>query len=124
LRPLRAVAARVINPLTRRLAGWLPGFALLTHVGRRSGRTYRTPLNVFRRGDDDYIPLTFGPDVDWVRNVRAAGEAELRAQGRTIRLVAPEFVVDPDLRVLPVVPRVIERWNGATSLMRMRAATR
>jgi hypothetical protein len=39
-------------------AGWLPGFAILTHVGRRSGRVYRTPINVFRRGDQYLFALT------------------------------------------------------------------
>jgi hypothetical protein len=42
--------ARVTNRLTRRVAGRLPGFGIVSHVGRRSGRAYRTPVNVFRDG--------------------------------------------------------------------------
>ena len=38
---------RVTNRVTRHIAGWMPGFAIVTHVGRRSGRTYRTPVNIF-----------------------------------------------------------------------------
>jgi len=38
----------VTNRITGLFAGWLPGFGILTHVGRRSGKVYRTPVNVFR----------------------------------------------------------------------------
>jgi hypothetical protein len=59
----RHVATRYLNPLTRMFAGWMPGFAILTHRGRVSGRTYRTPMNVWRRGDRYVFFLTYGPDV-------------------------------------------------------------
>src|SRR5918993_1807151 len=78
---------RVVNPLTRRFAGRLPWFGLVTHVGRRSGTTYHTPLNVFRHGDGYVFALTYGPDVNWVRNIRAAGGCTMRTRGRTVRLV-------------------------------------
>ena len=92
---------RVVNPLTRRVAGWLPGFALVTHVGRRSGRVYRVPLNVFRDGDRYIFALTYGPDVDWVRNVLAAGDCSMRTRGREVRLVDPKLVRDPSRRLVP-----------------------
>ena len=38
----------VTNRITSRFAARLPGFGILTHVGRKSGRIYRTPVNVFR----------------------------------------------------------------------------
>jgi hypothetical protein len=41
---------RVTNRITRPLARWLPGFGVVEHAGRRSGRRYRTPVNVFRSG--------------------------------------------------------------------------
>jgi hypothetical protein len=44
LNVLRPFTTRVVNPVTRRFAGHLPGFAILTYVGRQSGRTYRTPI--------------------------------------------------------------------------------
>src|SRR5690606_5413410 len=61
-----------INPVARRVAGWAPGFCILTHIGRRSGREYRLPLNVFRSGDTFVFALTYGSNADWVRNVMAA----------------------------------------------------
>ena len=92
---------RVVNPLTRRFAGRLPAFALVTHIGRRSGSVYHTPLNVFRRGDTYVFALTDGPDVDWVRNVLAAGGCTMRTGGRTVRLVEPALVHNPSRRLVP-----------------------
>jgi len=121
MRSLRSVTATVLNPLTRLIGGRLPYFGIITHVGRRSGRTYRTPLNIFRQGDHYYVALTYGSDVDWVKNVRAAGRCQLRTRGRNVVLVEPEVIIDPELRFLPLAGRVIERWNGVTEVVRMRA---
>ena len=120
MRPVRRFTARFINPVTRHLAGWLPGFAILSHVGRKSGRTYRIPINVFHRGDYYYFALTYGSDVDWVKNVVAAGGCEVRTRGRTLRLVEPEGIGDRDLHFIPFPARLIERWNGVTEVLRMR----
>jgi deazaflavin-dependent oxidoreductase (nitroreductase family) len=123
MRFLRPFAARVINPVTRPFAGWLPGFAVLSHVGRRSGRTYRTPINVFRLGDHYLFALTYGSDVDWVKNVLAAGGCEMRTRGRDVRLVEPELIVDPELRLLPwPLGALLGRLDRVTEIVRMRAA--
>jgi deazaflavin-dependent oxidoreductase (nitroreductase family) len=122
MRSVRRFTARFINPMTRLLAGWLPGFAILSHVGRKSGRTYGIPINVFRRGDHYYFALTYGSDVDWVKNVLAAGGCELRTLGRNLRLVEPEVIADRYLHFIPFPGRLIERWNGVTEVLRMRAA--
>ena len=62
-----------LNRVTRHIAPWLPGFGVVVHRGRRSGRRYRTPVNVFATADGYRFALTYGPDTDWVRNVLAAG---------------------------------------------------
>src|SRR6266403_3100953 len=67
----------VTNRITSRFANRLPGFGILTHVGRKSGRVYRTPVNVFRVPDGFLIALTYGRDSEWVRNVVAAGNCQL-----------------------------------------------
>jgi deazaflavin-dependent oxidoreductase (nitroreductase family) len=122
IRFIRPFTKRVINPLTRRFAGWLPGFAILSHVGRTSGRTYHTPINVFHRGDHYVFALTYGSNVDWVKNVVAAGGCWMRTRGRDIRLVEPELIHDPQLRDMPwPLGSLLGRVNRVTEVLRMRA---
>jgi deazaflavin-dependent oxidoreductase (nitroreductase family) len=85
----------------------MAGFAIVTHVGRRSGRTYRTPVNVFRDGDRYTFALTYGPESDWVRNVLAAGRCEIRTRRHSVELVGPERITDPTRRLIPVPARWI-----------------
>ena len=114
---------RYLNRLTRPLAKRLPGFAMLTHRGRTSGRAYTTPINVFRRGDDYVFFLTYGSDVQWVKNVLATGSCSIETRGRRIELTDPELVTDPELRPAPPPVRFIEqRLAGVTQYLRMRAA--
>jgi deazaflavin-dependent oxidoreductase (nitroreductase family) len=71
----------VTNRITRPLARSLPGFGVVEHAGRRSGRQYRTPVNVFRAGPSYVIALTYGVESDWVQNVLAAGAATSSGAG-------------------------------------------
>jgi deazaflavin-dependent oxidoreductase (nitroreductase family) len=119
---LRPFTTRLVNPMSRRFAGWLPGFGLLTYTGRKSGRRYRTPLNVFKRGNFYVFALTYGSEANWVRNVLAAGGSELRVRGRDVRLVEPELLVDPAGRLVPLPVRLFVRLNRVTEYLRMRAA--
>ena len=113
---------RVVNPLTRRFAGRLPLFGLVTHVGRRSGTTYHTPLNVFRRVDGYVFALTYGPDVHWVRNIRAAGECTMRTRGRTVRLIDPQLVHDPSGHLVPRPVRAFLKLLRVTDYLVLREA--
>src|ERR1022692_2288958 len=67
----------VTNRITSRFAARLPGFGILAHVGRKSSRVYRTPVNVFRAPEGFLIALTYGRDSEWVKNVLAAGGCQL-----------------------------------------------
>ena len=120
---LRPVVNRYLNRLTTPLARRLPGFAILTHRGRKSGRAYSTPVNVFRRGDDYFFFLTYGSDSQWVKNVLATGSCSIETRGRIVELAEPELVTDPELRPAPPPVRFIEqRIAGVTQYLRMRAA--
>lgn len=119
---LRPITTHVINPVTRRVAGRLPLFGILTYTGRRSGRTYRTPINVFRRGDRYLFFLTYGSDSQWVKNVIAAGGCTIRTRGREVRLIEPELFFDPRRSVVPRPVRFIGRLGGVTEFLRMRGA--
>ena len=106
---LASLTTHVFNPVTRVVAGRLPGFGVLTHTGRLSRRRYRTPLLVLRRRDDVVIALWYGSDVHWVRNVLAAGGCELETRGRNLRLTDPAIFADQARSVLPLPLR----WAGA-----------
>jgi deazaflavin-dependent oxidoreductase (nitroreductase family) len=95
---------RYTNRVTRHLAGWAPGFGLLEHVGRRSGRRYETPVNVFRTQERYVIALTYG-ESDWVRNVLAAGTCVIRSHRRRVELAEPERLRDPSRRLVPIPVR-------------------
>jgi deazaflavin-dependent oxidoreductase (nitroreductase family) len=98
---------RVTNRLTRHVAGWMPGFAIVIHVGRRSGRTYETPVNVLRDESRYVFALTYGPESDWVRNVLAAGGCRIRTRRRTVELRDPQRFGDPSRRLVPPPARWI-----------------
>jgi deazaflavin-dependent oxidoreductase (nitroreductase family) len=110
----------VFNRVSRRFAGLVPGFGILLYRGRKSGKPYRTPMNVFRRGDEYLLALTYGSDVQWVRNVLAAGGCELVTRGRTIRLVDPRLFVDPSRRLMPQPVRFFLGLIHVTEFMRLR----
>lgn len=82
----------VTNPIQRMWAGWAPSFGILEHVGRHSGKPYRTPLSVFSTDDGVAILLTYGPDRDWLKNITAAGGAKLRRHGKTFTVTNPRVV--------------------------------
>jgi deazaflavin-dependent oxidoreductase (nitroreductase family) len=102
---VRPLVVRYLNPVLRRVAHRLPGFCVATYRGRTSGRVYRIPLNVFRRGDRYVFALTYGPDVQWVKNVLAAGGCEIETRGRHVALVRPRLDVDPLAHDMPVPVR-------------------
>jgi deazaflavin-dependent oxidoreductase (nitroreductase family) len=121
----RNVVERYVNPITRPIAKHLPAFAILTHRGRNTGRTYRTPINVFRRGAHYFFFLTYGSDVQWVRNVLATGCCSIETRGRVVELVEPELITDPELRPAPSHVRFVERRiAGTAQYLRMRATQR
>ena len=92
-----------LNRVTRPVAGLLPGFGIVVHRGRRSGETYRTPLNVFETDDGYVFALTYGREADWVKNVLAAGRCELITRRRRIELTEPRIVRDETRRDMPRV---------------------
>ena len=79
----------VTNRITCLFAGWLPWFGILTHVGRKSGKVYQTPVKVFRASDGFIIALTYSSQCESVKNVLAAGGCELKTRGKRYWLSAP-----------------------------------
>ncbi|MGN9893426.1 nitroreductase/quinone reductase family protein [Micromonospora sp. L31] len=106
----------VTNRVTGPLAGRLPGFGVIIHRGRRSGRVYRTPINIFRTSDGYVAALTYGV-TDWARNVLAAGSCDLEIRGRRAPLTRPRLVHDPTRRDMPPVVRQLVGMIGVTDFL-------
>jgi deazaflavin-dependent oxidoreductase (nitroreductase family) len=111
-----------LNRVTRHVAPWMPGFGLVIHRGRRSGRQYQTPVNVFAAADGYVFALTYGPDTDWVRNVLAAGGCELRTRGRTVRLVSPRVYHDEERRGIRPLERQVLRVLNVADFLSLKSA--
>jgi deazaflavin-dependent oxidoreductase (nitroreductase family) len=110
---------RVTNRVSRHVAGWMPGLAIVTHAGRVSGREYRTPVNIFRSGEGYVFALTYGAGTDWVRNVRAAGHCSVRTRHKDVTLVDPEVIVDPTRHLVPALVGWILGLVGVDEFMAM-----
>lgn len=110
------------NRVTGLFAGWMPGFGVVRHRGRRSGRWYRTPVNAFRVPSGYVVALVYGEDSDWVRNVLAAGGCELDVGGRRVSAVDPRVVHDQTRRDAPPVFRLALRLLGVADFVYLTTA--
>lgn len=106
--PIVERATRRFNPYALKLSSRVPPFATLHHVGRTSGRSYSTPVAAVAAREPIspetvaipgspvpiaeerpvlvLVGLPWGPDVDWLRNVLAAGECTLTRAGTEYRV--------------------------------------
>jgi deazaflavin-dependent oxidoreductase (nitroreductase family) len=97
-------AHAVINPLALRFAGQAGSLAVVIHTGRRTGRSYCTPVRAFRRGDLVAVGANFGAASEWVKNIQGAGRCQMRLRGELLQLTGPRVVGLQDL------PPVFPRW--------------
>ena len=97
---------KYFNPMIMPLARRSPGFAIVKHRGRTSGKPYETIVTAHRRGNTVAIALGHGK-TDWVKNVLAAGEAEIHLFRRDVHLVNPRVLpAGTDDRSLPLIARL------------------
>jgi deazaflavin-dependent oxidoreductase (nitroreductase family) len=123
--PLSRSVARfnrvVTNRLTRPLAKYLPTFGVIVHSGRRTHRMYRTPVNVFQPDDQHYvIALTYGTDVEWLKNLRANGGGELETLGRRWKLTEPRVFRDDRRAAMPRPVRLILGLTKVSDFVELR----
>jgi deazaflavin-dependent oxidoreductase (nitroreductase family) len=110
------------NRVTLPLAPHLPGFGVVEHVGRTSGKHYRTPVNVFPRAGGFVIALTYGSDSQWVRNVLARGGCALTTRGRRWQLTEPRLYRDEQRHAVPAPVRLILRLLCVTEFLDLSVA--
>jgi deazaflavin-dependent oxidoreductase (nitroreductase family) len=106
------------NPIQLTYAWLLPPWAVIEHRGRVSGRSYRTPVNGYRRGSVFAVVVLYGADSDWVRNLMAAGGGNVVRAGRRYALSGCRVVKvgsgsgDPVLAEVSPVARLLGRVSG------------
>ena len=114
--------ARVTSPLTMPLAGkrWNPIFAVVEHRGRRTSRRYAAPIAARRIPGGFVISLAFGAQVDWYRNLLAAGGGTIRWRGSTYPVKAPR-PIDQDLARAAFLPvqRALLHVTGVDGFVRV-----
>jgi deazaflavin-dependent oxidoreductase (nitroreductase family) len=115
----------ILNPVMMPLSGSKHWYAsVVRHVGRRSGKSYATPVLIHPAGDRFYIPLPYGTGVDWCANVIAAGGCAVDHKGKRFTATAPVIVDRAEAD--PLISRRL-RWTfglyGVTSFLRLDVAT-
>jgi len=84
---------RAMRPLALRSAGKQgSGTSVVRHVGRRSGRTYQTPVIAAQHADKFLIALPYGQRTDWLKNVLDKGSATIVTNGHTYEVDRPEVI--------------------------------
>jgi deazaflavin-dependent oxidoreductase (nitroreductase family) len=82
---------KYLNPMIKPFARYLPGMATIKHRGRTSGKPYETIVTAYRKGNVLAIALGHGK-TDWVKNVLAAGEADVHFIRRDVHIVNPRIL--------------------------------
>jgi hypothetical protein len=83
----------------RTIAGRVPPLAIVQHLGRRSGQSYRTPVLAFPTDEGYVSPLPYGTDTDWCLNVLEAGKCNPRIVNREAALPLLPALLRPGLRL-------------------------
>lgn len=108
--PMRKFFKKILNPFM--LSMWRVGdgkmlnfwpkvvgrYLVICHVGRKSGRLYRTPVNYAEVDGEVYCTAGYGPRSDWFRNLMAHPETEIWLVNGHWRAKA-ELVEQPQLRL-------------------------
>lgn len=102
----------VISPMIRRFGRFLPPFVVIEHRGRKSGTPYKAVVHGYRRGSTFAVILGHGK-ADWVRNILAAGEADVHLLLRDVHIVNPRVIpIGGDVSDLPWAARLGARRYG------------
>lgn len=111
---IRVINKHVTNKILIHIAGKKFGhFAILSHVGRKSGKRYRIPIIAEPIKNGFVIALTYGKKVDWYENVKAKGGCSLYWKNQEYNLINPEFIVkEVGLTAFPAIFRSVLRRQG------------
>jgi deazaflavin-dependent oxidoreductase (nitroreductase family) len=110
----------LVNRVYLRFPGRLGKVAVIHHVGRRSGTPYTTPVMAHASHREVIVLLPYGTDVDWLRNLQAAGHGAVDLEGRSLQVDEPAVVdIDDVLGLLPDPLVRTARLNGTRQAARL-----
>jgi deazaflavin-dependent oxidoreductase (nitroreductase family) len=102
---------RAVARFNRRITNPLAINGTLEHVGRKSGKTYQTPLNVFETADGFAIPVGYGTQSHWVQNALAGGPLTIHKAGRTVPVTNARMVSKNEAAALVTRGRTVFRLH-------------
>lgn len=102
---------RVTNPVALKYGRWAPLNGTLEHVGRKSGKRYETPLNIFDTADGYAIPIGYGLDSHWVQNAVAGGATTVRKHGTAVPVTNARIVGKAEAEKLVTSGRLMFRLH-------------
>jgi deazaflavin-dependent oxidoreductase (nitroreductase family) len=103
---------KYINPMLRPLSKRMPGFAVIKHRGRTSGKEYETIVTAYRKGSVLAIGLAHGK-TNWVKNVLAAGESDIHVARKDLHLVNPRVLPAGTVdSTLPRMAQIVGKRSG------------
>lgn len=110
------------NPIQMRSAGTAGAYAsVIQHRGRKTGRTYQTPVWAAETEDGFVIPIVYGARSDWLKNVLASGSAAIVHDGATYPVQHPEIIPMQDARAyFPVMTQLAHRLVHVDRCLRVR----
>jgi len=112
---------KYLNSALKPIARYLPGTGTIEHRGRKSGKSYKTIVTAYRKGNVLAIALAHGK-TDWVKNVLAAGGCELRTRGRVVHLIEPCLFHDETRHHIRPLERQVLGVMGVADFLSLKIA--
>jgi deazaflavin-dependent oxidoreductase (nitroreductase family) len=119
--PQLAAVSRRLNPLVLPLTRRVPPLAVLHHRGRRSGRSFDTPVQAYHTRDGWLVGLAYSNHAPFALNLFAAGDGEMTRAGRRYRITKPRRVGREALKTLPALAALQMRAVGIDEFLQFDA---
>jgi deazaflavin-dependent oxidoreductase (nitroreductase family) len=119
-KPITIFNKHITNRFFILFAGWIPPLAIVEHRGRTSGRQYKTPILAFPTSNGYVFALTYGRNVDWVKNLQALGQGVLKYNGNVDAINSPRYISIEDVKeVFPFIVRLFLRIFKVNDCLRV-----
>jgi deazaflavin-dependent oxidoreductase (nitroreductase family) len=103
---IRKINKHFTNKIFIHIAGRKFGhFAILCHIGRKSGKEYSIPIIAEPFENGFVIALTYGVKIDWYENVKASGRCKLKWKNTEYSLQNPQLI-GPEIGLTAFPPLV------------------